>query len=43
MALERLGFIVIGDNFENEIGTAQFKLKVVSIQNPVKPLKWRKP
>jgi len=34
MALERFGFIVIGDQFENTIGSEQFKMKVVGIKKP---------
>jgi hypothetical protein len=34
MALERFGFIVTGDNFEQRQGTAKFKMKVVGVSHP---------
>lgn len=34
MALERFGFIVVGDSFEQEQGTENFKMKVVGIKSP---------
>ena len=34
MALERFGFIVVGDRFEQEQGTDNFTMKVVGIQSP---------
>lgn len=39
MALKKFGFIVIGDHFENQIGTDQFKMKVVGIQKPNEAIK----
>lgn len=34
MALERFGFIVTGDNFEQLQGTARFHMKVVGVKSP---------
>lgn len=34
MALERFGFIVTGDNFEQYQGTDKFKMKVVGVKSP---------
>ncbi len=34
MALERFGFIVVGDSFEQEQGTENFKMKVVGVKSP---------
>jgi len=34
MALERFGFIVTGDDFEQEQGTARFRMKVVGVKSP---------
>ena len=34
MALQKFGFIVIGEHFENDIGSEQFQMKVVGIQKP---------
>ncbi len=38
MALERFGFIVVGDSFEQELGTDSFSMKVVGIRNPKESL-----
>jgi hypothetical protein len=34
MALERFGFIVTGDNFEQWQGTDKFRMKVVGVSHP---------
>lgn len=34
MALERFGFIVTGDNFEQLQGTGAFSMKVVGVKHP---------
>ena len=34
MGLQRFGFIVTGGDFENWLGTDQFKMKVVGVSNP---------
>jgi len=34
MALERFGFIVTGDTFEQEQGTERFRMKVVGVSHP---------
>ena len=36
MALKKFGFIVTGDNFEQEQGTDKFYMKVVGVDNPEK-------
>jgi hypothetical protein len=34
MALKRFGFIVTGDDFEQEQGTEKFRMKVVGVRHP---------
>lgn len=34
MALERFGFIVTGDDFEQDQGTDKFSMKVVGVKSP---------
>ncbi len=34
MALERFGFIVTGDDFEQDQGTERFRMKVVGVKKP---------
>ena len=34
MALEKFGFIVVGDSFEQDQGTDKFNMKVVGIRSP---------
>ncbi|MCG8588128.1 MAG: DUF6506 family protein [Proteobacteria bacterium] len=36
MALTRFGFIVTGDDFEQETGTTKFRMKVIGVSAPEK-------